>query len=361
LSEFVGAKLAKDPTIEMVTTIKALTEFAAPTVGARTRSVEVPRATTRRMESPGRGDHAVPGAGQMLVPVDFSDDSLRALNFAGGLAREFGASIALVHVVARSGFAGPFRGGEPDTERMRREAAARIQEWQAVAVSRCRRAGAAVAVGRPAAEIVAAAERLGVDLVVLTSRGRSGLRRLLGRSTAEGAVKASTRPVLVVPKRLLVEGSAGASPGTGSLWNNLLVPVDGGEAGQAALRYAAAWASTMRSRLTLFRVLSPGAREKGGNPFRGRRRAGDGEWQAVARREVGEGIEVQILPGQGVAEADVILKAADGARSEVVVLTLDKTGRRIASGLVRASRCAVLAVPEPAEGPTTVVERSGCR
>ena len=106
MSEFVGAKLAKDPTLEMVTTIKALTEFAAPTVGARTRSVEVPRATTRRMEPPGRGDHAVPGAAQILVPVDFTDDSLRALNFAGGLAREFGASIALVHVVARSGFAG---------------------------------------------------------------------------------------------------------------------------------------------------------------------------------------------------------------------------------------------------------------
>ncbi len=156
--------------------IKALREFSAtppqPKVAARLRGMEVSHPATDKGDLPGHADSGGLGAAQMLVPVDFSDRSLRALNFAGGLARQFGASIGLLHVVAPSRFPGRLLRRRRDVAQRQREALARIQEWQAVAVSRCRRAGAAVALGRPAAEIVAAAERLSADLIVLASGGR---------------------------------------------------------------------------------------------------------------------------------------------------------------------------------------------
>ena len=54
--------------------------------------------------------------------------------------------------------------------------------------------------GRFVAEtILAAAERLDVDLVVLGSHGRSGLKRALLGSVAEQVARQSPRPVLITP------------------------------------------------------------------------------------------------------------------------------------------------------------------
>ena len=49
--------------------------------------------------------------------------------------------------------------------------------------------------------IVAAAERLDVDVVALASHGRSGLSRALLGSVAEQVVRRSPRPVLIVRGR----------------------------------------------------------------------------------------------------------------------------------------------------------------
>jgi nucleotide-binding universal stress UspA family protein len=53
--------------------------------------------------------------------------------------------------------------------------------------------------GRSAAEaILAAAERLGVDIVAMGSHGRSGLKRLALGSVAEEVARKSPRPVFIV-------------------------------------------------------------------------------------------------------------------------------------------------------------------
>lgn len=342
----------------MLGSLKTPGEFAAPPAAgevAPVQRVDRARYAGEKGEAVSLSEAVAVGGAQMLVPVDFSDLSLRVLNFAGELAKEFGGAIGLLHVVVPPGLIRRALGRKADLGNMQREGLVRVQEWEAVAVSRCRRAGAKVVVGRPASGIVAAADRLGVDLVVLASRGGNWLRNFLHRSTAVDVARASTRPVLIVPERLLIEGADGALLKAGALWNNLLVPVDTGEGDRTALRYAAGWAGAMKSRLTIFRVLSTGAAGDRGNPFRSRHRAEEGELQAVARRVAGAGIEVQVLSGQGVADADVILRAATTAGSELVVLTLNRTGQRIANRLVRASRCAVLAVPGGGEN------RSGCR
>ncbi len=54
--------------------------------------------------------------------------------------------------------------------------------------------------GKPAAEIVALAEELGVGLVVVGSRGLGGVRRALMGSVSDSVVRHAHCPVLVVRK-----------------------------------------------------------------------------------------------------------------------------------------------------------------
>lgn len=56
-----------------------------------------------------------------------------------------------------------------------------------------------IAWGDPADRIVAVAQAQKVDLILLTTHGRTGLSRLFLGSVAEGVVRRSTVPVLVIP------------------------------------------------------------------------------------------------------------------------------------------------------------------
>lgn len=58
-----------------------------------------------------------------------------------------------------------------------------------------------IQLGNPAERILARAEEYGADLIVMGTRGRSGLAHVLIGSVAEGVLRRSRRPVLVVPGR----------------------------------------------------------------------------------------------------------------------------------------------------------------
>lgn len=55
-----------------------------------------------------------------------------------------------------------------------------------------------VKLGRPADEILQFAEQNGVDLIVMTTHGRSGLSRFIYGSVAERIIHAAKAPVLLV-------------------------------------------------------------------------------------------------------------------------------------------------------------------
>jgi nucleotide-binding universal stress UspA family protein len=61
--------------------------------------------------------------------------------------------------------------------------------------------------GNPVDAILRTAEELDVDLIVMTTHGRSGFVRLVIGSVTEGVLRRSTRPVLVIPPTMQREGS----------------------------------------------------------------------------------------------------------------------------------------------------------
>jgi nucleotide-binding universal stress UspA family protein len=124
---------------------------------------------------------------RLLVPVDFSNLSLRALRYAVALAAESGGSLTIVHVIpADYGLLGigleEFR--DLDSS-LQRQAADRLRSLADSHVRQNVPADLEVRVGRPAEEIVAAATESRSDLIVLSTHGVTGLDRYLIGSVAD--------------------------------------------------------------------------------------------------------------------------------------------------------------------------------
>jgi nucleotide-binding universal stress UspA family protein len=134
-----------------------------------------------------------------LVPHDFSEDADAALEAALELARRLGAEIHLLHayqqpidVLSPYGVAIPPNIG-PE---LRAAGLARLQQIAARASGV--RIEAHVVEGPPAVVIAEQARAIGADLVVMGTRGRTGLRHLLLGSVAERTVRTAPCPVLTV-------------------------------------------------------------------------------------------------------------------------------------------------------------------
>jgi nucleotide-binding universal stress UspA family protein len=141
---------------------------------------------------------------RILLPTDFSGCANYALPYAAAIARAAGAAIICVHVVepivpavAYSGLAEPMPIAdiseqlEDSAERELPELAG-CEEFSGLKVEEV------IVHGDAAAEIVRVAGEREVDLIVVSSHGRTGLGRIIFGSTAEAVVRHASCPVLVV-------------------------------------------------------------------------------------------------------------------------------------------------------------------
>lgn len=132
-------------------------------------------------------------AKKILFPTDFSTPSDAALAHATALARDTGATMVIVHVEEPPVVYGT---GEmyygipnPDTEALKKMLEAVVPTDSDVKYEHH------LVTGDPATEIVRLAEEEGVDLIVMGTHGRTGLKRLLMGSVAEAIVRRAPCPV----------------------------------------------------------------------------------------------------------------------------------------------------------------------
>ena len=141
----------------------------------------------------------------ILIGTDFSDASAPALAAGSELARTFGARVTLVHVFDVTDIVPPISIPQPRQveKALESEMEAKVQ-GKLGAVREQSLADiaevdvAAVSHPNPAHGVCTLAEELDVDLIVLATHGRTGLRHLLIGSVAERVVRHARRPVLVV-------------------------------------------------------------------------------------------------------------------------------------------------------------------
>lgn len=137
----------------------------------------------------------------ILVPIDFSDHSKKAMETATQLGKTLGADLHLVHVLHFPvHVAAPGQVVVPqELWTQIRDAAARKLEKAAQAVSS---AGLSVEThlteGPNAQAIVELAKKLEVGLIVMGTHGHSGLKHVLLGSVAERTVRLAPCPVMTV-------------------------------------------------------------------------------------------------------------------------------------------------------------------
>jgi nucleotide-binding universal stress UspA family protein len=140
----------------------------------------------------------------ILVPTDFSRPSEAALTYGRALARAFGATLHVVHVV--DNVSALIYGAEayslsiPELQQEVEEAARKqlaefsidndpspVPTWQRLVTS-----------STPAAAIADYAGREHIDLIVMGTNGRGGVAHMLLGSVAERVVRTAPCPVLTV-------------------------------------------------------------------------------------------------------------------------------------------------------------------
>jgi nucleotide-binding universal stress UspA family protein len=136
---------------------------------------------------------------RILVPIDFSDTSQHALEFALGVAEPFGARVTVMHAYDVLAYGFPEAPSIP-TDQLQIESAA--QRALGGVVARASRPGvkidSLVRRGSAWTEIDEAAKETGADLIVMGTHGRRGLLRSVLGSVAEKVVRTAPCPVLTV-------------------------------------------------------------------------------------------------------------------------------------------------------------------
>lgn len=203
---------------------------------------------------------------RILLATDGSENSTLAGRAAADLSNKTAAELHVVHVwtyVPPPGYPAlsfddyPRAAEEETVQLLRREA------WNA-RVAGGRVVGEHAREGKPAEEILALAEELAVDLVVVGSRRAGRIKRLIAGSVSECVVHRASRPVLVVCGRTWPAG-------------RVVVADDGSESARKAGDLAAEIANLSRAEVVVVRAYEHPPEPVGG-------------WSAQDRRELDEAL-----------------------------------------------------------------------
>ena len=150
------------------------------------------------------------GYRSILIPVDFSGPSLAAAELGTGLAAAFGARAALLHVYrlpAKNLTGFPIRDQELE------EAAGQAEERLVGVQIELARPGLELQLasrgGEPAEQILAYAEEVRADLIVIGTHGKNGLTKLFVGSVTAEVLRRASCPVVVIREPGRLKGGSG--------------------------------------------------------------------------------------------------------------------------------------------------------
>jgi len=138
---------------------------------------------------------------QILCPVDFSEPSLIALRTAFSMAEEADARLIVLNVVDWPGGDSVLVTASGDREvlgQVERQAAQRLESFITDESKVWSRPEVKVAIGKPYRQILATAENMAADLIVIGVHGRNALGLALFGSTTNQVVRRASCPVLTI-------------------------------------------------------------------------------------------------------------------------------------------------------------------
>lgn len=298
----------------------------------------------------------------ILFATDFSLCARHAQAHATFWASTHGARLHVVHVIEFP------PGMDPEQpvnkmylERLRDEADARLRQTIAEVEGGGATAQGRLETGIPSQALAEMAELLGAGLIVLGTRGLTGLDHVLIGSTAERLVRTAPCPVLTVRTKDDPKATAAKAPHPERI-QRILAPLDFSDCSLDALEFAIFVAKTFDAALTIQHVLEPVAF---GLDFtlrhveerRQQRKQVESWLSDLASSLDSQGLRVTQVVTAGEA-ADSILGRCHEQRCDLIVMGTH--GRRgishlvsgsVAESVVRKAPCPVLTVRSPKFAP----------
>jgi nucleotide-binding universal stress UspA family protein len=267
---------------------------------------------------------------RVLVPLDGSALSEKAIRFGAAVASREDAALRLVHVHiphTPTDFLGAtqyqYQGVDMEEydRRDREKEATYLSELAETVGARVGRTVPAVVIdGDVSRAIDDYAKKEGSNLIVLSTHGRSGLDRMWLGSRAEALLRHTDHAVLLVPARDYENPSDTASI------DRILIALGGGELGETILPRALELAKVTRAAVTLAHVVSlgvsVGART---TPFAAgrleqRTNAASEYLQERAENLRDQGFEVDVRVEEGTSVARTLLDLAERTESDVIAM-----------------------------------------
>lgn len=206
-------RLAREKAVDLiVTSTRGLTGLKHLTLGSTAERIVryspcpvlVVRPTNRKAGHNGKMAKRQVSFKNILVPIDFSECSMKGVAYAKALADEFGSKLVLLHSVAIQYYVTSDEYARYDFPLLMQqsEKAARNQmgdliekaDWDGV-----KEVESSLQIGHAGQQICARAIDHDADMIVISTHGTTGLKRALLGSTAEYVVRHASSPVLVVP------------------------------------------------------------------------------------------------------------------------------------------------------------------
>lgn len=299
------------------------------------------------------------GLRRILVPIDFSPQSLKTLRYAKLLADRFGAKLHLVHVVNPSVFSArhlmlPWAAAETELARNAKKRLKNLATEHSLPPRPTVRTGAA------ADEISHVARATDADLIAIATRGYTGLKHAFLGSTTERVVREAPCPVLVVRDKESQSDRGGARKGRSApQFRKILVPVDFSESSRLGLDYALRFAQPFRAHLVLFHSVFVQPYVLGGdytaravpNLLSMQQDYADDEMEKLRRWacQKGDEVETKVVAGSPVEQIGHYVSKENV--DLIITSTHGQSGlRRVFTGstaehLVRHAPCPVLVIP----------------
>ena len=142
---------------------------------------------------------------RVLVAVDFSEESKKALQYATAFAQQFGADITLLHVVEPLVCSADYGYGrvtnEVPNQTLLRKARTRLNRWAARLSGSAGNVVTLVRTGVASTEITRAARELGADLIAVGTRPENTSAKTAMQNTAQRILRYAPCPVFVAHKK----------------------------------------------------------------------------------------------------------------------------------------------------------------
>ena len=295
---------------------------------------------------------------RILLPIDFSRPSLKAIPYALAISRQFGADVHLLHVTDVAQQPPPTLLTLPlvPQSEWNRRFMKRLQTLARKYRTDGKISALEPRTGTAYEEICDVARELKADLIVIATHGYSGYKRMFLGSTAERVVQHSRCPVLVVRQHISRwNGTADPRTLTGFRLRRILAPTDFSECSLAGFDYAVQLAREFKAELRLIHVINPhlypfGDKYAALDPVQLMDKAAHVAENQMRSMAAGAKARYSVRAIQG-APAIQIRNAANEDVDLIVISTHGRTGLghiligSVAEHVVRYAHCPILVIP----------------